>query len=657
MEIGLRLRGGAQSPVSLAHVVLEAERAGLEFVCVADDLRSSDVGIGFPSSVWPSLGAVAVATRRIRVQIDGISITGSMHPASVAHLAMSAAAMLSGRFTVGFSAGSSRAVTGRAHPARPVRLRALAEGIDVFRRLTAGEAVDQSDTGIVINDLRLPGGSSAPISVSLTATEETEASLAAELACNLVVPLGADITRVVAAYQAAGGRGEVSAPLLLADHSDPKSIDIARAMLLDRAVLDDAREAGIADPAPLSDDDVAARWLDVAEPSRVSDAMAQLSELGVRRLELMSPSHDPHLAIRQWREYNGAHDPAAVSPQPLVGQMPAPVASAALIDVGTDRAAVGPTADPGQPPAGSLDTGASPADPPDRVSLSPVPELPSNDDEPVADLMADRSRAATPPDDGPRDALEVASGAFDDESADKTAGDWAADASAGDPSAGETAGDRAGDESAGETADDWAANESAGDWADETAGDWAAGESDDRADGAAADASAGDGAANESAGDWADETAGDWAADESDDRADGAATDASAGDWADETAGDRAADESDDRADGAATDASADETAGDWAAGESDDRADGAAADASAGDGAANETAGDWADETAGDWAAGESDDSADETAGDWAADESDDGAADASAGDRADDAVSAPDAAREPRLADRPES
>ena len=567
MEIGLRLRGGAQSPVSLAHVVLEAERAGLEFVCVADDLRSSDVGIGFPSSVWPSLGAVAVATRRIRVQIDGISITGSMHPASVAHLAMSAAAMLSGRFTVGFSAGSSRAVTGRAHPARPVRLRALAEGIDVFRRLTAGEAVDQSDTGIVINDLRLPGGSSAPISVSLTATEETEASLAAELACNLVVPLGADITRVVAAYQAAGGRGEVSAPLLLADHSDPKSIDIARAMLLDRAVLDDAREAGIADPAPLSDDDVAARWLDVAEPSRVSDAMAQLSELGVRRLELMSPSHDPHLAIRQWREYNGAHDPAAVSPQPLVGQMPAPgpVASAALIDVDTDRAAVGPAADPGQPPAGSLDTGASPADPPDRVSLSPVPELPSNDDEPVADLMADRSRAATPPDDGPRDALEVASGAFDDESADETAGDWAADASAGDPSAGETAGDWAGDQSAGETADDWAANESAGDWADETAGDWAAGESDDRAD------------------------------------------DASAGDWANETAGDRAADESDDRADGAATDASADETAGDWAAGESDDRADGAAADASA--------------------------------------------------GGRADDAVSAPDAAGEPRLADRPES
>jgi len=108
------------------------------------------------------------------------------------------------------------------------------------------------------------------------------------------------------------------------------------------------------------------------------------------------------------------------------------------------------------------------------LSLSPVPELPSNDDEPVADLMADRSRAATPPDDGPRDSLEVALGAFDDESADKTAGDRAADASAGDPSAGETAGDWAGDQSAGETADDWAANESAGDWADETAGDWAA---------------------------------------------------------------------------------------------------------------------------------------------------------------------------------------
>lgn len=291
MRIGLRLRAGAQSPVSLAHVVLDAERADLDFVRMADDARPPMVGVNHATSVWPALGAVAVATRRVDVQIDGICVTGPMHPVAIAQLAVGACAMLPGRFSVGFSAGTEHAVVGRVRPTGPVRLRALTEVVDVFRRLTRGERVDQQDTGIVVNDLRLPGTPLLPPSVSITASDESEAALAAELACHLVVPLGADLVGLVAAYRRAGGAGEVSAGLLLAEPFDPASLVVARLMITGPAQSDQA---------------IREMWVDPAESGRLSAALDHLADLDVAHVELMSPAGDPHLAIRQWRGREGA---------------------------------------------------------------------------------------------------------------------------------------------------------------------------------------------------------------------------------------------------------------------------------------------------------------------------------------------------------------
>ena len=277
MKIGLRPRRGAQSPVSSAQVVLDAEGSGLECVTVADDLRLPDVGIGFPNSGCPSLGAIAVAT---------------------------------------------------------------------------------------------------------------------------------DVASVVDAHQAAGGSGDVSAALLLADLAGPRSIDVARAMLVDRADLDDALEAGVPDEGRLFDDDVEARWIDVTEQSRPSDAIAQLSGLGVRRIELMSTSRGPHLAIRQWRECNGVVETPGESRQPLVeqGPRPRPVAAPAPFDVEADGAVSAaarprPAVVTGEParvhaPAAALEPTSSP------VTVPPVPVSTGSitGDAEVVDLVAaDRSSSATTP--------------------------------------------------------------------------------------------------------------------------------------------------------------------------------------------------------------------------------------------------------------------
>ncbi len=414
MKIGVRLRSGTQSPVSLAHVVLDAERADLDFVHLADDPRLPIDGVNHASSTWPSLGAISVATLFVHVQIDGIPITGPLHPAAVAHLATSAGALLRGRFTVGFSAGSCDAVTGRARLARPVRLRALAEGIDVFRRLAAGERVDQQDGGLVVNDFRLPGGLAKVPPVSITATEETEAALAAELGCHLVVPLGADVAGVIDAYRRAGGSGDVAAPLLLADPDEPTSLATARIMLTDRAALDDRRSR--AEDADLTDadDDVTPDWVDPTQPDEMTSAVRGLAELGVVRIELMSPSRDPHLAIRQWRTYRELIDlpvrrPGDVAEPPAPIDLAEPVVAppppesqrevAAVVEVAAAPApAPAPVPAPVATPEPDLDIVAA-----DASGTAPEPEP-----EAQPETNVDESPQEAPVKSGLRDALEVA---------------------------------------------------------------------------------------------------------------------------------------------------------------------------------------------------------------------------------------------------------
>lgn len=157
IDLGYALSSEEHGPGDLVRHAREAETAGFSFALVSDHFHPWISRQGHSPFVWSVLGAIAVATDRIRVGTGVTCPLIRMHPALVAQAAATAAAMMPGRFFLGVGTGENlnEHVTGERWPSASERLEMLEEAIGVIRDLWTGENVEHRGRHFRVIDARL----------------------------------------------------------------------------------------------------------------------------------------------------------------------------------------------------------------------------------------------------------------------------------------------------------------------------------------------------------------------------------------------------------------------------------------------------------------------------------------------------------------------
>jgi len=207
MQIGYWLSSEEHPPQDLVDNAVLAEEAGFEFVLISDHIHPWVNEQGHSPFVWSVIGAIAQATKRVRL---GTAVTCPlirMHPAIVAHAAATSQALLDGRFFLGVGTGENlnEHVLGGRWPRPDERLEMLDEAIDVIRALLGGDYETYRGKHYTVEQLKLYDAPSKAPPIVVAAAAEDAAELAARKGDGYM-NTSAD-EEIVSKYKSAGGKG------------------------------------------------------------------------------------------------------------------------------------------------------------------------------------------------------------------------------------------------------------------------------------------------------------------------------------------------------------------------------------------------------------------------------------------------------------------
>jgi len=183
VKIGMTLSSEEHGPRRLVELAGLAEEHGFDFVSISDHYHPWLDSQGHSPNVWPVLGAIAERTESIEVAVGVTCPTVRIHPAILAQLTASTAAMFEGRFTWGVGSGEAlnEHILGDRWPSAPERLDLLEEAIGVIRELWSGEIVSHFGTHYTVDHARIYDLPDDPIPIVVSAFGERAARLAADV--------------------------------------------------------------------------------------------------------------------------------------------------------------------------------------------------------------------------------------------------------------------------------------------------------------------------------------------------------------------------------------------------------------------------------------------------------------------------------------------
>ena len=207
VELGYTLSSEEHPPNRLVEIARLAEDADFGYALVSDHFHPWVDRQGQSPFVWPVIGGVAHATRRIRLGTGVTCPTMRIHPAIVAQAAATSAAMLPGRFFLGVGSGENlnEHVVARRWPEAAIRLEMLEEAVELIRSLWQGELVSHRGTHFEVANARLYTLPDEPPPLYVAGSGERAASLAARAGDGLIGV--APDSEFVGAYRDAGGTG------------------------------------------------------------------------------------------------------------------------------------------------------------------------------------------------------------------------------------------------------------------------------------------------------------------------------------------------------------------------------------------------------------------------------------------------------------------
>lgn len=288
------------APSRLLRDVQAAERAGFDMAMSSDHFAPWSTRQGHSGFTLSWLGAALASTG---LRIGSVNAPGQRyHPAIVAQATATLGEMFPGRYWVALGTGQAmnEHITGERWPTKEVRMRRLAECVEIIRALHAGEEVTH-DGLVRVDRARLYDLPATPVPLLATAISPATAGWAAQWADGLITinqPLAA-LREVVSAYRDAGGTGPLAIQVHLSwaptaeeaaaiARDQWRSNTFAAPLSLD---LPTPEHFDIAS-AEVSDDTIAQAVVLAADPGELVARLRQYVELGFTEVYLHHVGQD-----------------------------------------------------------------------------------------------------------------------------------------------------------------------------------------------------------------------------------------------------------------------------------------------------------------------------------------------------------------------------
>lgn len=157
IEIGYSLMSEEHKPTDLVKYAQLAEEAGFTFATISDHYHPWISQQGNSPFVWTTIGAIAQATKKLRLGTFVTCPTMRIHPAIIAQAAATSAAMMPDRFFLGVGTGENlnEHILGSIWPPHEIRSAMLEEAIDIIRELWKGKNSSYYGDFYVVENARL----------------------------------------------------------------------------------------------------------------------------------------------------------------------------------------------------------------------------------------------------------------------------------------------------------------------------------------------------------------------------------------------------------------------------------------------------------------------------------------------------------------------
>jgi len=206
-ELGYALSSEEHAPGELVRNAVRAEEAGFTFALISDHIHPWVDAQGHSAFVWSAIGAIAQATKRLKLGTGVTCPLIRIHPAIVAHAAATCAVLMEGRFFLGVGSGENlnEHVTGAKWPAPDERLEMLEEAVQVIRLLWEGGYQTHRGKHYTVEHARIFDLPDEPIELAVAAMQPKAAELAGRIGDSFV-----NVTpdeELVAKFDAGGAKG------------------------------------------------------------------------------------------------------------------------------------------------------------------------------------------------------------------------------------------------------------------------------------------------------------------------------------------------------------------------------------------------------------------------------------------------------------------
>lgn len=177
-----------QAPARLVEQMRWAEEHGFSFAFVSDHFHPWNERQGHSPFVWSLLGALAGATRTIRIGTAVTCPLFRLHPVTVAQAAATTACLMEGRFFLGLGTGENlnEQVLGKPWPRFSQRLAMLGEAITIIRQLFDGRECSFEGTHFQMRRARLYDLPPTPIPILMAASGPRAATAAGQWGDGLI---------------------------------------------------------------------------------------------------------------------------------------------------------------------------------------------------------------------------------------------------------------------------------------------------------------------------------------------------------------------------------------------------------------------------------------------------------------------------------------
>src|ERR1041385_7174925 len=157
VNLGFTLSSEEFGPRDLVRVAARAEEAGFGYALISDHFHPWMDEQGQSPFVWVVIGAVAQATRTLRLGTGVTCPIMRIHPALVAQAAATAADAMPGRFFLGVGTGEclNEHILAQRWPAYSERQDMLIEAVDLIRELWKGELVTRETEHFKVENARI----------------------------------------------------------------------------------------------------------------------------------------------------------------------------------------------------------------------------------------------------------------------------------------------------------------------------------------------------------------------------------------------------------------------------------------------------------------------------------------------------------------------